>query len=441
MRPDPHSIITRLDEVELTDVSTETSEASSSVWHRRTLTADDLLQMLLDENAEPKALPLYLLEEITNYFSDDQEIGRGSIAVVYKGMLGNVTVAVKKLSGYLSERSFHQEVECLMKAKHKNIIRFLGYCSDTRGEMLSYKGKLVMADVQQRLLCFELLPRGSLSDYIIYASGGFEWRTRYKIIEGICQGLNYLHQNRILHLDLNPENILMDDNMVPKIGDFCLLTCFSQQQTHATRLAGRMGYMPPEYFNGTLTFQTDIYSLGVIIMEMLTGKKGYCDVEYILESWSNRIDMSLELEQVRVCAKIGIECTDFNPVRRPTIHHIIDRLVECDPFENEKSGELHHAAALIKDVSGIDTDGWGSRKIATALNKTWCIERAGKSCKISEDEVSRLVNDADKYEVKLDKDACLKVSRQMLQVYDFRAHVKKLLKGCVLRAKEAYEAE
>ncbi|XBI77367.1 hypothetical protein VPH35_070497 [Triticum aestivum] len=116
-------------------------------------------------------------------------------------------------------------------------------------------------------------------------------------------------------------------------------------------------------------------------------------------------------------------------------------LFKCHSFENDKSGELHHAAALIKDVSGIDTDDWSLRKIATALNKMWRIERVAKSCKISEDEVSRLVSDADKYEVKLDKDACLKVSRQMLQVYGFRAHTRKLLKMCVMQAKEAYEAE
>ncbi|KAM3206141.1 hypothetical protein ACQJBY_061676 [Aegilops geniculata] len=324
MRPDPRSIITRLDVVEPTDVPAETSEASSSVWHHRILTADDLKQMLRDENAQPRDLPLSLLEEITNCFSDDQEIGRGGFAVVYKGMLGNVTVAVKKLFGDINERSFIGDVKCLMKAKHKNVIRFLGYCADSEGRMVDCEGNFVMADVRQWLLCFEYLPRGSLSHYITDPSSGFVWRTRYKIIEGICQGLNYLHQNRILHLDLNPKNILMDDNMVPKIADF------GQQQTHARRLAGRMGYVPPEYFNGKLTTKIDIYSLGVIIMEIVTGKKGYCDVDNILKNWRNRMDVSLELEQVRVCAEIGMECIDTNPARRPAIHHIIDRLVEVE---------------------------------------------------------------------------------------------------------------
>ncbi|XP_044972615.1 uncharacterized protein LOC123440098 [Hordeum vulgare subsp. vulgare] len=137
-------------------------------------------------------------------------------------------------------------------------------------------------------------------------------------------------------------------------------------------------------------------------------------------------------------------------------------LHECDTFEKEKSGDLHRAASLIKDVSGIDTEGWGLRKIAIVVMKIWCVEQAGNSCEvtegvvftfscmgkkgtylmqISEDEVSRLLSDADKYEVKLDKDACSKVSRQMLKVLDFRTRKKGLLKEFVDQAKEAYEAE
>ncbi|XP_044973969.1 uncharacterized protein LOC123441812 [Hordeum vulgare subsp. vulgare] len=116
-------------------------------------------------------------------------------------------------------------------------------------------------------------------------------------------------------------------------------------------------------------------------------------------------------------------------------------LHECDTFEKEKSRDLHRAAAVIKNVSGIDTEGWGLWKIATAVMKIWCVEEAHNSCEISEDEVSRLRNDADKYEVKLDKDACLKVSRQMLKVLFFRTRKKGLLEYFVEHAKEAYEAE
>uniref|UniRef100_A0ACD5VB01 Uncharacterized protein n=1 Tax=Avena sativa TaxID=4498 RepID=A0ACD5VB01_AVESA len=135
---------------------------------RAAMTKRDVLEhMLLDESIEPTDLPLSLLEDITNNFSENWEIGRGGFAVVYKGVLVNGIVAIKKMSHtHMHEKKFHQEIECLMKLKHGNVVRFLGYCADTQGKMESYNGKLVMADVQQRLLCFEYLPKGSLHDHL-----------------------------------------------------------------------------------------------------------------------------------------------------------------------------------------------------------------------------------------------------------------------------------
>uniref|UniRef100_A0A453MUU0 Protein kinase domain-containing protein n=2 Tax=Aegilops tauschii subsp. strangulata TaxID=200361 RepID=A0A453MUU0_AEGTS len=134
----------------------------------RTIHKVDLERMVLDESAEPTYLPLSLLQEITDSFSDDQQIGSGGSAIVYKGTVGKGMVAVKKLSITIDmhENNFHKEVECLMKAKHKNIVRFLGYCSDTQGMVGDYDGKFVMADVRNWVLCFEYIPNGSLDKYI-----------------------------------------------------------------------------------------------------------------------------------------------------------------------------------------------------------------------------------------------------------------------------------
>lgn len=289
--------------------------------------------MLLDETKEPKALPLSLLEGITKNFSNDHEIGSGGFAVVYKGVLDNGMVAVKKLSDtYLHEDKFQQEIECLMKAKHRNIVRFMGYCSDTQEEFLQYEGKSIMADIRERLLCFEYVPKGDLLKYISDPSSGLEWRDRYKIIKGICEGLNYLHKKGIVHLDLKPANILMDDKMVPKIGDFGLSRCFNEDQTRTivTTIAGTFGYMAPEFTEKIITFNYDLFSLGVIIMEILTGQRGYRDVDEVLESWSNRLEKS-QRQQVRVCTEIALQCTERNPKRRPTsTQYIIDRLTETE---------------------------------------------------------------------------------------------------------------
>ncbi|CAM0958877.1 unnamed protein product [Alopecurus aequalis] len=305
---------------------------------RSSITPRNLECMLFDETADPMALPLSLLEEITDDFSEEQEIGRGGFAVVYKGKLENNTVAVKRMSKtYMYEKEFHREVECLMIAKHKNVVRFLGYCADTQGTMARHKGKFIMADVQQRLLCFEYLPTGSLREYITDTSREPRWRDCYKIITGICQGLHYLHQKSIVHLDLKPANILLDGNLVAKIADFGLSRCYigENESRVISRIAGTPGYFAPESLqnNAQVTcrhsYGLDIYSLGLVIMEILTGKKENHVVDNVVKSWSNILEKSKrdgQLEQVRVCAEIAIECTDLNPMKRPDTQHIIDRL-------------------------------------------------------------------------------------------------------------------
>ncbi|GJN04910.1 hypothetical protein PR202_ga22492 [Eleusine coracana subsp. coracana] len=188
-------------------------------------------------------------------------------------------MAVKKLSKMLEmhETKHNEEVGCLMTVKHKNIVRFLGYCADTQGKACNFEGKIVLADVRQRLLCYQYLPNGSLDKYITDASYGLEWRTCYRIIKGICEGLHYLHEKRIVHLDLKPANILLDDNMVPKIADFGLSKRFGDKESRAitSNLFGSMGYLAPEFSNGEITVKLDIYSLGIIITEILTGRRGY----------------------------------------------------------------------------------------------------------------------------------------------------------------------
>lgn len=320
--------------------------------HEVTTRHSALEHMLLDISAEPTDLPLSLLEDITKCFSDDQQIGSGGFAVVYKGILENGVVAVKRLSRTfdIPENKFHKEVECLMKAKHENIVRFLGYCSDTQGKIVDYEGKLVMADVRNWLLCFEYVPNGSLDKYITDASRGLEWRERYQIIKGICRGLRHLHEKRILHLDLKPANILLDDHMVPKIADFGLSRCLDKEQTRVftSHLCGSQGYLAPEFYCGQIAFASDIYSLGVIIVELLTGKKGYSEDDNVAESWMNRLETSdkknIHLEQVRVCTKIGMQCMNVDPKKRPVARHIMDML---DKTERAISNSSHNSASYL----------------------------------------------------------------------------------------------
>uniref|UniRef100_A0ACD5YVT6 Uncharacterized protein n=1 Tax=Avena sativa TaxID=4498 RepID=A0ACD5YVT6_AVESA len=241
----------------------------------------NLEHIITDATAKPMALPFSLLEDITCGFSVDRVIGSGGFAVVYKGNLGRRAVAVKRLSDpFMDENKFHREVECLMRVKHKNAVRFLGYCDDRQGNMTSHEGRYVMAGVHKRLLCFEHISNGSLSKYI--TDNNREWATCYKIIKGICEGIQYLHDNNIVHLDLKPDNILLDENMSPKICDFGLSRCFGENQSHDTtkNIEGTPGYIAPELIDeGIIRRSNDLYSLGVVIIEILTRQMCNQDIE------------------------------------------------------------------------------------------------------------------------------------------------------------------
>ncbi|CAL4990444.1 unnamed protein product [Urochloa decumbens] len=254
--------------------------------------------------------------------------------------MGQSAVAVKRLSGFreLYERRFNHDVGSLMRARHKNIVRFLGYCAHTQGTVADYQGKFVKVDVRHRILCFEYLPRGSLNNYITDISLGREWRVCYQIIKGICEGLNYLHGKHIVHLNLKPDNILLDCDMVPKICDFGYSWSSISENEHEMRATqtslGSTGYLAPEINGGVMTSKTDIYALGVIIVEMLTQKKRCSSFVDVLEGWRNRFGSSswgeTPWEQIKVCSAIGIRCMDIDPVKRPNIQRIIEILTETE---------------------------------------------------------------------------------------------------------------
>ncbi|XP_062182925.1 uncharacterized protein LOC133887032 [Phragmites australis] len=358
-----------------------------------------LERMLLDASVERTNMAIALLSAITNGFSDDRRIGSCGFAVVYKGLLQNGTVAVKKLFNALEmdDDKFIKEVASLMRMKQKNIVRFLGSCADTQGKIWHYKGKMVIAEEPQRLLYFEFRPKGCLDKYITDVSEGLEWRTRYQIIKGVCEGLYYLHQKNIVHLDLKPANILLNDDMVHKIADFGLSRCFDEKQSRAItkNLVGSQGYLAPEFDSGLITFKSDIYSLGVIIIEILTGQKAYPEIDNVLQGWSAGFIMSQgdkqlktswgdkRLELVRVCAEIGIKCIDYKLEKRPLKGRIIEMLDEmetkCGSTETDLctswvahvekgSSELQHGVPKVPGGTSSETSTSRVSKLAERVS-------------------------------------------------------------------------
>ncbi|KAL6595552.1 hypothetical protein ACP70R_047892 [Stipagrostis hirtigluma subsp. patula] len=305
-----------------------------------------LEHILLDMSAEPVMLSYAFLRKITNNFS--QLIGSGGFGEVYMGFLQNGKVAVKKLymNNLFSEKQFEDELTCLIRVKHRNIVRFLGYCSDTQQQLVLYNGRHVLADVRRRFLCFEYVPNKGLHEYLKDESHRREWHTRYRLIEGICQGLRYLHiEERINHLDLKPENILLDADMVPKITDFGISRRFSGSQSRiiTKNIRGSPGYMAPEYLNnGEISFKSDIFSLGIIMIKLLRGSNDFPDYE----SWHQSLD--IDCPQMKRCIEIAQLCVDADQHKRPTIDDIINMLNDGkDTVRNNPRSSLEQESSSV----------------------------------------------------------------------------------------------
>lgn len=202
------------------------------------------------------------LREATNNFS--KKLGQGGFGPVYEGKLGNVKIAVKCLRdiGHGKEE-FMAEVITIGSIHHINLVRLIGYCSDKF----------------HRLLVYEHMTNGSLDKWIFRKNprGTLSWATRYKIILDIAKGLAYLHEEcrqKIAHLDIKPGNILLDDKFNAKISDFGLAKLIDRDESHVmTKIRGTRGYLAPEWLSSTITEKADIYSFGVVVLEIVSGRK------------------------------------------------------------------------------------------------------------------------------------------------------------------------
>ncbi|GMI72902.1 cysteine-rich RLK (RECEPTOR-like protein kinase) 29 [Hibiscus trionum] len=251
----------------------------------------------------------------TDNFFDANKLGQGGFGAVYKGQLPNGReIAVKRLSreSGQGDREFKTEVALVAKLQHRNLVRLLGFCLQG----------------QERLLIYEFVPNASLDHFIFdrIKRAQLDWETRFKIIGGITRGLLYLHEDsrlRFIHRDLKASNILLDAEMVPKIADF-----------------GMFGYMAPEYvINGQFSVKSDVFSFGVLLLEIISGQKNNCfrhgeDEEYILsyawKSWKegtalNLVDPTLadgSRTEIMRCIHIALLCVQENIAARPTMASI-----------------------------------------------------------------------------------------------------------------------
>ncbi|XP_024972808.1 tyrosine-sulfated glycopeptide receptor 1-like [Cynara cardunculus var. scolymus] len=288
-----------------------------------------------------KDLTVSAILKATEDFSEANIIGCGGFGLVYRATLANgIKVAVKKLSGDmgLMEREFKAEVEALSTAQHKNLVSLQGYCV--------HDGF--------RLLIYSYMENGSLDYWLHEKTDGpskLDWPTRLKITQGASCGLSYMHQicePHIVHRDIKSSNILLDAQFEAYVGDFGLARLLQPYNTHVTtELVGTLGYIPPEYSQSWVaTLRGDIYSFGVVMLELLTGKRPM-EVVLVRPRMSGELvvwvqQLMREGKQVEVFDPLlrgkGFEqemlqvlglacmCVNVNPVKRPTISEVVDWL-------------------------------------------------------------------------------------------------------------------
>lgn len=292
------------------------------------------------------------LKKATNKMKE--ELGRGGSGVVYKGVLKDErVVAVKKLNdASQGEEMFWTEVSTIGKISHMNLVRMFGFCSEKK----------------QRLLVYEYMQNGSLDKHL-FSPGIIGWKERFKIALGTAKGLGYLHHEClewIIHCDVKPENVLLDSDFEPKISDFGLAKLFQREGniSKISLIRGTKGYLAPEWaMNLPITAKVDVYSYGIVILEMVKGirisnwldkedcneadetglgrfirilkRKIECgDESWVEETVDERLNGEFNMKQVAKMVEIGISCVEEDRNKRPTMKSVVEALLQCDDLSD-----------------------------------------------------------------------------------------------------------
>ncbi|KAK1408517.1 hypothetical protein QVD17_40360 [Tagetes erecta] len=320
---------------------------------------------------EDMELPLFSFSTVaqsTNSFSPVNKLGEGGFGLVYKGVLEGREIAVKRLS--MTSRQgldeFKNEVICISKLQHRNLVKLLG-CS---------------IEGDEKLLIYEYMPNRSLDMFLFDKAKStiLDWVKRFHIIEGIARGLLYLHQDsrlRIIHRDLKADNILLDLDMNPRISDFGIARSFGGNETQANteRVVGTYGYMSPEYaLDGLFSTKSDVFSYGVLVLEIVTGKRNRVfmhtkhDDNLIGHAWRMHdegrsmelIDSTLDEPndpcKVLRLIEVGLLCVQESPEDRPDMSYVVRMLGGEGALQKPKKPAFFTERILpSNDLSSSDT--------------------------------------------------------------------------------------
>ncbi|WVZ99033.1 LOW QUALITY PROTEIN: hypothetical protein U9M48_044390 [Paspalum notatum var. saurae] len=281
-----------------------------------------------DDEEMTSSAPLQYDLTATNNFSEENMLGKGGFGPVYKGTIENgQEIAVKRLSTISQQGlvEMKNEIALVAKLQHKNLVCLLGFCIEE----------------EEKLLVYEFLSNKSLNKILFdpTTQQKLSWEQRYKIIEGIGRGLLYLHEDSrltIIHRDLKPDNVLLDADMNPKISDFGLAKLFKIEagEANTRHIAGTYGYMAPEYaFRGIFSTNSDVFSYGVLVLEIVTGRRASEDLlALVWRHWS--LGSVLQLldgypddepgkQDMLRCIHVGLLCVEEDPQLRPRMASVL----------------------------------------------------------------------------------------------------------------------
>ncbi|KAI3466057.1 hypothetical protein Pfo_022720 [Paulownia fortunei] len=347
----------------------------------------------VDINEEISSVPnakLYGYRELqiaTENFNSANKIGEGGFGSVYKGRLNDGTLAAIKVLSAQSEqgvREFLNEIVAISGLEHENLVKLYGCC--TEGD--------------HRILVYGYLENNSLAQTLLrrFSNFQFSWKIRTQICIGVAQGLAFLHdevQPHIVHRDIKASNILLDKDFTPKISDFGLAKLFPASMTHvSTRVAGTFGYLAPEYaIRGKLTRKADIYSFGVLLLEIVSGrcntnKKLPAEEQNLLErAWAlyekgklvQLVDKALEgdfsTDEACRYLNIGLLCTQDKPKSRPTMSVVAKMLkgeIDVDEVNISKPGLLTELMTLKSSSNAphASSSGFGTQDKSSSSQST-----------------------------------------------------------------------
>ncbi|KAL6604871.1 hypothetical protein ACP70R_042815 [Stipagrostis hirtigluma subsp. patula] len=276
------------------------------------------------------------LQDATNNFSN--KLGQGGFGSVYLGTLPDGSrIAVKKLEGVgQGKKEFRSEVTIIGSIHHIHLVKLRGFCTEGT----------------HRLLAYEYMAKGSLDRWIFQnneESTPLDWDTRFSIALGTAKGLAYLHQDcesKIIHCDIKPENVLLDENFLAKVSDFGLAKLMTREQSHVfTTLRGTRGYLAPEWLtNYAISEKSDVYSYGMVLLEIISGRKSFDPVEgsekahfpsYAFKKleegdlhdiYDAKLKYNDKDDRVEIAIKVALWCIQEDFYQRPSMSKVVQML-------------------------------------------------------------------------------------------------------------------